>query len=75
LHRPSKIPELARALGRAKKEFELAQKEYTDTSSPTQNTSNNILLDTARKLGIRVEGKDEQQIANEIIERVKDSKK
>lgn len=72
---PSKIPELARALGKAKKEFELAQKEYANSSSasiPQQNTnSETTLVKIATMLGIRTEGKTEEEIAKEIIERTK----
>ncbi len=71
---PAKIPELARALGRAKREFDTASKEVTDTVSsatqPTQappKTGDQLLLETARKLGISTEGKTREQISQEIV--------
>jgi sec-independent protein translocase protein TatA len=77
---PSKIPELARALGRAKKEFEEASKEFTSTPAPSQTqalqqvqpkTGDQILIETARQLGISTEGKTREQIAQEILNKAK----
>lgn len=71
---PSKIPELARALGRAKKEFEEASKEFTSASGNSQSppkTGDQILIETARQLGISTEGKTREQIAQEIINKAK----
>jgi sec-independent protein translocase protein TatA len=73
---PSKIPELARALGRAKKEFEDASKEFTSASSQaTQQsqpkTGDQILIETAKQLGISTEGKTREQIAQEIVNKAK----
>jgi sec-independent protein translocase protein TatA len=75
---PSKIPELARALGKAKKEFEQAQKEFQAESSTKANVnvtenSQATLIEVATKLGIDTHGKSEEQIAREIVERVKRS--
>ncbi len=75
---PGKIPELARALGRAKKEFEDASKEvessFTGTTStataqptPAPKTGDQILIETARKMGIPTEGKTREQISQEIV--------
>ena len=80
---PSKIPELARSVGRARKEFEQAQKEFqnpTDallqaaSQAPQQSaqqsaqpSADEVLIQTARKLGIVTEGKTREQIANEIV--------
>ena len=88
---PTKIPELARSFGRAKKEFDNAKKEAESsvaslvTSSPqpaaTQpppavqpaqpSSSDDILLQTARRLGISTEGKTKQQISEEIVAKSK----
>jgi sec-independent protein translocase protein TatA len=73
---PGKIPELARALGRAKKEFDMASKELTDTvntsvNAPRPKTGDELLLDTARQLGIYTEGKTREQISQEIVARSK----
>jgi sec-independent protein translocase protein TatA len=72
---PGKIPELARALGRAKKEFDTATKEFSVTASSqtptgqvtTAKTGDEVLLDTARQLGISTEGKTREQISKEIV--------
>jgi sec-independent protein translocase protein TatA len=69
---PKKIPDLARALGQARGEFERATREYakyTPTEGPA--TSDDMLIETARKLGISTEGKTKEQISQEIVERAK----
>ena len=77
---PQKIPQLARAIGRAKGEFDNASKEFTNTAllsgsatssgqPPAHETGDQILLETARKLGISTEGKTKEQISQEIISR------
>ena len=70
---PSKLPELARALGRAKGEFDKATREYT-RPSPTarvQRSKDDELIETAKKLGISTEGKTKKQISEEIVEKFK----
>ena len=65
---PSKIPELARAVGRARKEFDDASKGIVQPSSnPSQLTASDPLLETARKLGIATQGKTRDQISDEIV--------
>ena len=78
---PNKIPELARSVGRARKEFEQAQKELTNPSEAVPQTgysapqqqvqpsADEVLIQTARKLGIVTEGKTREQIAGEIVAR------
>lgn len=81
---PQKIPELARALGRAKREFDQASKEFQagavgstgsqpslDNHQVTQKTGDQILIETARQLGIQTEGKTREQIAQEIVNKAK----
>ncbi len=80
---PSKIPELAKALGRAKGEFSKAQKEFTDAALDTQNaptkpgvksninSKDEMLLEAARNLGIPIEGKTREQITEEIAMKAK----
>lgn len=86
---PAKIPEFAKALGRAKGEFSKAQKEFTDAamSTPSTNTSgfvdsrpapataikskDEMLLETAQRLGIPTDGKTRDQISEEISIKVK----
>ena len=84
---PAKIPEFAKALGRAKGEFGKAQKEFTAAANetaaqptqqvvapaapPTIKTKDQILLETAQKLGILTEGKTREQLTEEISVKVK----
>jgi len=69
---PQKIPELARSLGRAKREFDQASKEVGDsTKSSPERTGDQVLIDTARQLGIETEGKTRDQISQEIVRRSK----
>jgi len=70
---PQKIPELARALGRARREFDEGSKELTSAvTSPTtqqvpQKTADQVLIETANALGISTAGKTREQISQEII--------
>ena len=72
---PSKLPELAKALGRAKGEFEKASRELKNPSSTltgqVERSSNNVLIETAKKLGINTEGKTKEQISEEILHKTK----
>ena len=73
---PSKIPELAKALGKAKGEFDKASKEFQEAASTTANapkmrSNDEILLETAQKLGIVSDGKTREQISAEISEKIK----
>ena len=60
---PQKIPDLARALGRARREFDEASKEVGNTISGTpakltpDMTADQALVQAARGLGIVTEGK------------------
>ena len=67
---PQKLPELARSIGLAKKEFEKAAKEVTTsaTTSPTQ-TSTDPLIVAGKNVGIETEGKTKEEIAKEIADR------
>ena len=86
---PAKIPEFARAIGRAKGEFANAQKEFMDAANTqttatatvgvgaapklaqTIKTKDEILLETAQRLGISTDGKTRDEISNEISVKVK----
>jgi sec-independent protein translocase protein TatA len=66
---PSKIPELAKSLGRARREFDdashgLVTQVTTPTASPSTPDS---LVETAHRLGINTEGKTRQEISDEIV--------
>lgn len=76
---PAKIPELARSLGRAKKEFDNAKKEIENPSGallqaasqaspgPAQMSADDMLIQTAKRMGITTEGKTREQITNEMV--------
>jgi len=68
---PQKLPELAKSLGLAKKEFDQAFKEGASqapsSTAPTESTD--PLIIAARSLGISTEGKTKEQIAKEIADR------
>ena len=66
---PQKIPELARSIGRARKEFDDASKGLTNSLSPSQPalSTSDPLTDTAHKLGINTQGKTRQEISDEIV--------
>ena len=73
---PQKLPELARSVGLAKKEFEKAAKEVSSTAtiqtsstSPTSAAENDAIIVAANSLGITTQGKTKEQIANEIREK------
>ena len=86
---PAKIPEFAKALGRAKGEFSKAQKDFTDAATSSLNTTtttvtvaepkpattikskDEILLETAQRLGIPTDGKTREQITDEVSMKVK----
>ncbi len=68
---PQKLPELARSIGLAKKEFEKAAKEVTSAASgttPAESTTDPLIV-AAKNLGITTEGKTKEEIAKEIAEK------
>jgi sec-independent protein translocase protein TatA len=80
MYGPKKIPELARSIGLARKEFNDAGKaaagsDATATAAPVAPvaaapvSTGDALLDTARRLGINTEGKTRDQISSEIVAR------
>jgi sec-independent protein translocase protein TatA len=69
---PQKLPELARSIGLARKEFEKASKEISSGTASTSSApaaSADSLIVAARDLGITTEGKTKEQIAKEIAEK------
>jgi sec-independent protein translocase protein TatA len=69
---PQKLPELARSIGLAKKEFEKSAKEVatpTGSTSATSDVSADPLIVAAKSLGISTEGKTKEQIAKEIVDK------
>jgi sec-independent protein translocase protein TatA len=77
MYGPKKIPELARSIGLARKEFNDASKNPLSADSTTTTaapaavaaapTTGDALLDTAKKLGISTEGKTRDEISSEIV--------
>jgi len=74
---PQKLPELARSIGLAKREFEKSTKEFSSITNPTTSTTvqpepqpqQEPLVTAAKSLGITTEGKTKEQIAKEIADR------
>lgn len=67
---PKRIPELARALGSAKKEFNAgaaSTPDATSASAASAQMGGDDLMVAARKLGISTEGKTREQISAEIV--------
>lgn len=73
---PQKLPEMARSIGLAKREFEKATKEMTTlatsaTTAPstsTASTQQDPLIVAAKSLGITTEGKNKEELASEIAQ-------
>jgi sec-independent protein translocase protein TatA len=69
---PQKLPELARSVGLAKKEFDKAVKEtsssITTGTTATQPASDPLIV-AAKNLGITTEGKTKEEIAREIADK------
>jgi len=75
---PQKIPDLAKAIGRARREFDQASKDVQGMATGTSTSQaqaapaksgDQMLIETARALGISTEGKTREQISQEIISR------
>jgi sec-independent protein translocase protein TatA len=66
---PQKIPDLARSLGRARREFEQASRGMSDpiNAGRTETTAQEPLVEVAQKLGINTQGKTRQEISDEIV--------
>jgi sec-independent protein translocase protein TatA len=65
-----KLPELARSMGQAVKEFNKATTEptkYIDEKTKKQNEEREAILEAAKRLGIEVEGRDINDIAQDIV--------
>ncbi len=68
---PQKIPEIAKALGRAKKEYETASREVVSTvtmsgDTPPQKSADELIMDKAKELNISTDGKTREQILQDI---------
>lgn len=70
---PSKIPELARGLGRAKAEFDKASREYLYEAPKVKanRSDDDTIILIAKSLDIETEGKTREEIVKEIISNIK----
>lgn len=66
---PQKIPDLARSLGSARREFDEASRGFIrpPTAGRTDVASSDPLLDVAQRLGINTQGKTRQEIQDDIV--------
>jgi TatA/E family protein of Tat protein translocase len=65
-----KLPELARSMGEAVREFNKATNPPTahvDKKTKKENEERQAIIDAAKKLGIEVEGRDINEIAQDIV--------
>jgi sec-independent protein translocase protein TatA len=70
---PKKLPELAKSIGDAIRQYRQAQEGTVTSTQPSQPTPSrtketDLLIETAKKLGIQTEGKTMEQISKEITE-------
>jgi len=77
---PKKLPELAKGLGDAIKQYREASEGKTpsptvSTPTPSKTNETNVLIQTAKNLGINTEGKTMDQISKEIEEIANKAKK
>jgi sec-independent protein translocase protein TatA len=74
---PNKIPEIARGLGRARREFDEASKGLTSSSATgpkIESANSDPLIDTAQRLGINTSGRTRQEISDEIVRTAQNKK-
>jgi sec-independent protein translocase protein TatA len=68
---PSKLPEMAKSIGQAKREFEKAAKDFTTVANTPTRTTESVTQDpiivAAKSLGIATEGKTKEELATEIV--------
>jgi len=65
---PKKLPELARSIGDALRQYRKAQEGVLEepTKPPTGKSEKELLIETAKKLGIKTEGKTMEEISDQI---------
>lgn len=66
----AKIPDLARSLGKAQKEFNKARQELEDEAPPPPSEEDRVRK-AARDLGISVEGKSVEELRAAIADQMK----
>jgi len=81
---PERMPQMARALGEAVREYrKVAEAPLQDmfnppkptVVTPPKPTEKQVLIDTAKKLGITTEGKTTEQLAEEILKKASEVSK
>jgi len=81
---PKKLPELAKSIGDAIRQYRVATEAplaelqkitatpvRTESTPATAKSDELLLVETAKKLGISTEGKTPEQISSEIVETTK----
>lgn len=68
---PKKLPELARSMGEALKEFKKASSSTSENEVREVSEERNRIRELALSLGIDVTGKTDDELLNEINERIK----
>ena len=61
-----RLPELARSLGRSKKEFEKGKTDESSSNSGSESRSRADLEKAAKELGINPEGKSDKELRDAI---------
>jgi len=67
---PQKIPDLARSLGTARREFDEASRGLSraPAAGRTDTLSSDPLVEVAQKLGINTQGKTRQEVQDAIVQ-------
>lgn len=63
---PKKLPELAKAVGDAVKNYRKASSGIWEEDKSQPKSEASVLIETAKKMGIQTEGKTLEQISDEI---------